>query len=103
MDPENRLLARFQRRRLDGEAIRDAMLHAANMLNHKRGGPGMMPPLPKELVATLLKKQWEVSPNVADHFRRSVYIFARRNLRYPIFEAFERPDANTSCPPRSRC
>jgi hypothetical protein len=48
----------------------------------------------------LLKDQWTVSRNPADHFRRSIYVFARRNLRYPIFEVFDRPDANASCPQR---
>ncbi len=92
----------FPRRRLDGEAIRDAMLSAAGLLTSDRGGPGVMPPLPPELVGTLLKGQWQESPDEADHYRRSIYVFARRNLRYPIFEAFDRPDANASCPVRNR-
>ena len=33
----------------------------------------------------------------AEHFRRSAYLFARRNLRYPMFEVFDRPAANASC------
>ena len=56
-----------------------------------------MPPLPRELRATLLKGQWKASPNVDDHYRRSIYVFARRNLRYPLFDVFDRPDANNSC------
>ena len=48
-----------------------------------------------------MKNQWNPSPNEADHFRRSIYVFARRNLRYPVFEAFDRPDGNASCPDRS--
>ncbi|HEX5102692.1 MAG TPA: DUF1553 domain-containing protein, partial [Pirellulaceae bacterium] len=96
------LYSRFPRRRLEGEAIRDAMLSAAGLLTGERGGPGIMPPLPDELVNTLLKGQWTTSKREADHYRRSVYVFARRNLRYPIFEAFDRPDANASCPARNR-
>ena len=90
------------RKRLDGEAIRDAMLAAAGLLASDAGGPGVMPPLPPELVGTLLKNQWNESPDEADHYRRSIYLFARRNLRYPIFEAFDRPDGNASCAVRSR-
>ena len=101
-DPANDLYSRFPRRRLEGEAIRDAMLAAAGLLSSERGGPGVMPPLPPELVGTLLKDQWKTSPREADHYRRSVYVFARRNLRYPLFEAFDRPDANASCPARNR-
>jgi len=102
-DPDNELLARMNRRRLEGEAIRDAMLAAAEGLNARRGGPGVMPPLPEELVHTLLNKgQWQESSDEQDHHRRSVYLFARRNLRYPLFEAFDRPDALSSCPRRDR-
>ncbi len=100
-DPQNLWLARMNRRRLDGEAIRDAMLSSADRLNDRRGGPGIMPPLPKELLGTLLKGQWQESPDKADHDRRSVYLFVRRNLRYPLFEAFDRPDTNASCPRRN--
>ncbi len=101
-DPDNYLLARFPRRRLDGESIRDTLLVVSERLNAQRGGPGVMPPLPQELVASLLKGQWQVSSDEADHRRRSVYLFARRNLRYPLFEAFDRPDAQESCPRRNR-
>lgn len=100
-DPENDLLARMSRRRLEGEAIRDAMLKCSGMLSSRQGGRGVMPPLPEELVATLLKNQWKVSPDREDHYRRSIYLFVRRNLRYPLFEAFDRPDTNASCPRRS--
>ena len=102
LDPDNQLYSRFPRRRLEGEAIRDSLLAVAGMLTTERGGPGVMPPLPPELIRTLLNGQWRASEREADHFKRSVYIFARRNLRYPIFEAFDRPDANASCPARSR-
>jgi hypothetical protein len=102
VDPSNRLLARMNRLRLDGESIRDAMLSSAERLSTRRGGPGVMPPLPSELLSTLLKKQWEVSPDEEDHRRRSIYLFVRRNLRYPLFDVFDRPDTNASCPERNR-
>jgi hypothetical protein len=102
IDPDNSLYGRFPRRRLEGEAIRDAMLAASGLLSSERGGPGVMPPLPEELLGTLLKGQWSTSKRDADHYKRSIYVFARRNLRYPIFEAFDRPDGNASCPVRSR-
>jgi hypothetical protein len=101
-DPTNRWLSRFPRQRLSGEMLRDALFAVSGSLNREAGGPGVRPPLPPELVATLLRDQWTVSPKPSDHYRRSVYVFARRNLRYPIFDAFDRPDANASCPLRSR-
>lgn len=96
-DPDNVHYSRYPRRRLEGEAIRDTLLFVSGELDHRVGGPGVMPPLPAELVDTLLKGQWTTSPDAADHARRSVYLFARRNLRYPLFEAFDRPDAGAVC------
>ena len=101
-DPEHVWLAGFPRRRLSGEALRDAMLAASGSLSSARGGRGIMAPLPPELLQTLLKNQWKVTPRQADHYRRSIYLFARRNLRYPIFDAFARPDGNASCSRRSQ-
>jgi hypothetical protein len=102
VDPDNRLLWRANRQRLDGEAIRDCMLAAADRLSDRAGGRGVMPPLPDELKITLLKDQWSESKDEEDHRRRSIYIFARRNLRFPIFEAFDRPEPTASCPARNQ-
>ncbi|MSR58747.1 MAG: DUF1553 domain-containing protein [Planctomycetaceae bacterium] len=102
LDPDNRLLGHSPRQRLDGETIRDALLATGGRLMARRGGPGVRPPLPAELVATLLKDQWQVSPDETDHNRRSIYLFVRRNLRFPLFEAFDRPDTSASCARRNR-
>ena len=102
VDPENRLLAHFPRRRLDGEAIRDTMLAASDGLSDRRGGPGVMPPLPKELLGTIRKDHWKTSKDEEDHRRRSIYLFVRRNLRLPLLEAFDRPDTMASCTRRNR-
>lgn len=96
-DPKNTLLSRMNRTRLDGESIRDSMLSVSGTLNREMGGPGVRPPLSKEITVTLLKNQWQVSTNKSDHYRRSIYLFARRNMRYPMFDVFDRPDANASC------
>jgi len=101
VDPENRLLSYFPRRRLDGDAVRDAMLAAAGRLSDRSGGPGVMPPLPKELLGTILKGQWKTSPDEEDHRRRTIYLFVRRNLRLPLLDAFDRPDTMASCPKRN--
>src|SRR6185503_3150546 len=46
VDPQNKLVWRFERRRLEGEAIRDSMLYVGGQLSMKMGGPGVFPPLP---------------------------------------------------------
>jgi len=101
LDPDNIFWSRFPRRRLDAEVVRDSILSVSGLLTSDMGGAGVMPPLPSELLGTLLKGQWSLSPREADHYRRSIYLFARRNLRYPILEVFDRPDANASCASRS--
>jgi len=96
-DPGNRLYSRMNRRRLDGESLRDTLLTLSGRVTQRAGGPGVRPPLPREITSTLLKNQWPVSTDEKDHHRRSVYLFARRNLRYPLFELFDRPDGTASC------
>ena len=96
-DPDNLLWSRQDRRRLTGEMLRDTLLFSGGELNRQRGGPGVRPPLPKEITSTLLRNQWPVSPKATDHRRRSIYIFARRNLRFPIFDLFDRPAGAESC------
>jgi hypothetical protein len=64
------------------------------------GGVGVFPPVPADVLRGTTA--WPVSPDPRDHVRRSVYIFARRNLRFPFLEAFDLPDTNLSCPLRER-
>jgi len=91
------LYASFPRRRLSGEEIRDAMLRVSGRLNLKSGGESVRLPLPPEVSSHLLEKQQKVTGDPSEHDRRSIYIFARRNLRYPLFELFDKPDALMSC------
>jgi len=101
-DPENSLLWHHARQRLDGEALRDALLAVSGRLNPALGGPPVFPELPAELTKLSNKGAvWPVSPRREDRDRRSVYVFVRRNLRYPFFEAFDRPDTNASCARRA--
>jgi len=93
-DARNRLLWKFPRQRLEGEVIRDAMLAVAGVLNTKVGGPSVMPELPEGMPAP--RGGWKLSDE-EDRNRRSVYIFVRRNSRYPMLEAFDMPDTHESC------
>jgi hypothetical protein len=101
-DPDNRLLGRFPRRRLDAEEIRDALLAMAGRLNGKMNGPSVVVPVEDDLVHLLYDPgQWKVTPDVGEHDRRSVYLLSKRNLRLPFLEVFDQPDAATSCPRRA--
>lgn len=97
-DPENELFSRMNRLRLEAEAVRDAALAVSGRLNLKMGGPGVFPPVPVD--AAIKGAVWPVSKDPADHTRRSLYVFVRRNLSYPSFEVFDAPDTNLSCPVR---
>ena len=100
VDPDNRLFSRMNRVRLEGEIIRDSLLAVSGRLNRAMGGPGVFPPVPAE--AVLGSQAWKASPDPRDHVRRSAYVFARRNLRFPFLEAFDLPDSSLSCPKRER-
>ena len=100
LDPDNRLYWRMNRIRLEGEAIRDGLLAISGQMNSSMNGPGVSPPIPKELFAGA--QGWSVSELKSQHYRRSVYIFARRNLRFPFLEVFDAPDNNLSCSMRER-
>jgi hypothetical protein len=99
-DPDNKLLSRMNRLRLEGEAVRDALLTASGRLNPVMGGPGVV--LPEAAAAAGGSKAVPVTTDSRERERRSVYLFARRNLRHPFLEAFDLPDSNLSCPRRER-
>ncbi len=99
IDPDNKLLWRYPRHRAEGEVIRDAMLLTSGRLNLTMGGPGVRPELP-EGVNTAGYAGWVVDKDEAQARRRSVYVFVKRVLTYPMFEAFDAPTSEDSCPRR---
>jgi hypothetical protein len=104
IDPENRMLRHFPRQRLQGEAVRDAMLACAGNLNLKRFGPPIVPPLGKEELTGLFDahKKWVVTKDSSEYTRRSIYLLSRRTMVFPIFATFDAPEVMTSCPQRPR-
>jgi hypothetical protein len=102
-DPSNRLLWKFNRRRLEAEEIRDAQLAVAGALEAKAGGPSVIVPVEPELIQFLYKPaQWAVTKDEAEHRRRSVYLLQKRNLRLPMMEVFDAPDLQLSCARREQ-
>ena len=104
-DPDNKLLGRMPRRRLDAEALRDAVLAAAGTLNRAAGGPSVRVPLEPEVYDLLFTEDepaglWPVTPDPKQHDRRSLYLFQKRNVRLPLLEAFDLPDTLNSCAAR---
>jgi hypothetical protein len=102
IDPNNHLLWRQNRRRLDAEAIRDAILTSADTLNRQLGGVSIKIPLEPEVYDLIFTEGepdglWLVTPDQSQHTRRSIYLFNKRNVRLPMFEAFDQPDTLNSC------
>ena len=104
-DPDNKLFSRMPTRRLEAESLRDSILAAAGSLNRKAGGPSVRVPLEPEVYDLIFTEGepdglWPVTPDATEHVRRSVYLFAKRNVRQPLFEAFDQPDTLNSCADR---
>jgi hypothetical protein len=105
-DPDNRLLWRMNRRRLEGEALRDNALAVSGALDRRLGGPMVRVPLEPEVYELIFTEGepdglWPVTPDARAHNRRSLYLFHKRNVRLPLLEAFDQPDTLTSCPVRA--
>ncbi|MBI2826560.1 MAG: DUF1553 domain-containing protein [Planctomycetia bacterium] len=93
---------RANRRRLEAEPLRDAMLAASGQLNLKAGGPGFYPKASKEALEGLSKKgaEWKESP--PDELRRrSIYTFTKRSLLLPLLTVFDFSDTTAPCAQRN--
>jgi hypothetical protein len=75
------------------------MLVCAGTLNREPFGPGFKPPIPAEaMVARNLKSPYNPEPADSPNIRRrSVYMFHKRVVPYPLLQTFDRPDALQSC------
>jgi hypothetical protein len=107
VDPDNRLLWRMNRKRMDAEALRDSILAVAGTLNLETSGPSVRVPLEPEVYATIFTESepdnlWPPTPDVRQHTRRSLYLFRKRNVRLPMLAVFDQPDMMSSCAARGQ-
>ena len=96
-DPENRLLWRAPYRRLEAEAIRDAVLAVSGRLNPKMYGPSVFPPVQPQALegSSDPDKIWKASAE-EDASRRSIYVFMKRSLILPMLEMLDLCDTARS-------
>jgi Protein of unknown function (DUF1553)/Protein of unknown function (DUF1549) len=94
IDSDNRLLARFSLRRLDAEAIRDAMLHVAGELDPRGGGPYV--PSRRTPEGTI-----DVVEGVDGAHKRSIYLQQRRTQVVTFLQLFDSPSIVATCGKRS--
>jgi hypothetical protein len=103
IDPENRFFWRMPRVRLEAETIRDAMLAVAGTLDRKVGGPAIFPFIDPDLFEKSSRRDWKGQPDDDPAtWRRSLYVFSKRSIRYPMFEAFDQPNLVNSTDRRNR-
>ncbi len=103
LDPENRLFWRMPRVRLEAEIIRDAMLAVAGNLDRTLGGPCIYPYIDPKLFQSSTKRTWPGKPDDDPAtWRRSLYVYSKRSIRYPLFETFDQPNLINSCERRNR-
>ncbi|MCE9525979.1 MAG: DUF1553 domain-containing protein [Planctomycetales bacterium] len=101
-DPQNKLLARQSRLRLDSEIVRDVALSAAGLLTNVLGGASVFPPQPEGVYDfTQDPKNWKAATG-ADRYRRGMYTHFWRSAPYPMLTIFDAPNGNVTCTRRIR-
>jgi len=103
IDPGNRYVWRMPRVRLEAEIIRDSILATAGTLDRTVGGPAVFPYIDPDLFEASTERNWPgLSDDDARTWRRSLYVFSKRSIRYPMFEAFDQPNLVSSVGRRNR-
>ena len=99
IDPDNRLLWRRRPQRIESEILRDAILAVSGKLNLRMFGPAFKPPIASEAIqARNMKDPYPKDlKDAASTWRRSIYLFHKRVVQYPLMQAFDGPTALTSC------
>lgn len=108
LDPDNRLLGRMNVRRLEAEAVRDAVLSVAGKLNPKLHGKPV-PVMEDDVGQVVLgienkngeRRNDQRIPLSGEEFRRSIYVQARRTMPLAMLETFDAPTMEPNCECRS--
>ncbi|MEX1233228.1 MAG: DUF1549 domain-containing protein [Planctomycetaceae bacterium] len=97
-DYENHSLWKAARRRLDAEAMRDAMLSVSGQIDLRLGGSSFSPTIHPEALEGLSRKEaaWQAS-SAEEQRRRSLYIFTKRSLLPPLMTTFDFADTTLPC------
>ena len=94
-DPENKLLSRGPRFRLEAEIVRDSALRASGLLAEKIGGPSVRPPQPAGVTEVAYGSQKWTPSSGPDRYRRSLYTFAKRTTPFALYGTFDAPTGET--------
>jgi hypothetical protein len=103
IDPENRLFWRAARERLEAETIRDQILAVSGKLDRTIGGANVFPYISPDLFQSSTQRTWPGKPDDdPTTWRRSLYVYSKRSIRYPMFEAYDQPNLVNTCDRRNR-
>ena len=103
LDPDNTLLWHMNLQRLEAESLRDSILAVSGKLNSQPGGPGIKPRLRADLLPASQRNKWPaLTTEGPAQWRRSVYIYVKRQLLMPMLELFDAPTTTDSCAERTR-
>ena len=84
--------------RMEAEVLRDCILQASGKLNDQMGGPGIKPRLRADLLPASQRNKWPLLKSEGpEQWRRSVYIYQKRQLLMPMLELFDAPTTTDSC------
>jgi len=102
-DPENVLLSRGPRFRMEAELVRDSGLVASGLISWKIGGPSVYPPQLASITTEGAYGQlnWDVSKG-EDRYRRGLYTFAKRTAPFAMFSTFDAPSGEACVARRDR-
>lgn len=102
-DPRNHWLARGPRFRAEAEVVRDIALSVSGMLTQKMGGPGVIPPVPQNVLDYnfVYPAYWKAAEG-PERYRRAVYGFRKRSMPDPVMSAFDAPNSDFACARRMR-
>ncbi|HUS35611.1 MAG TPA: DUF1549 and DUF1553 domain-containing protein, partial [Verrucomicrobiae bacterium] len=102
-DPNNVLVSRGPRARVDAEILRDSALAASGLLSKKIGGPSVFPPQIPSITTegAYGPLQWKVSEG-EDRYRRSLYTFAKRTAPFAMALTFDGPSGEACLARRDR-
>ncbi len=103
LDPQNHLLARGPRFRADAEVVRDMALAIAGIIHHQFGGPGIIPPVPQNVLDyNYTYPDYWTPASAPQRYRRAVYNFRKRSMPDPAMSTFDAPNADFACARRIR-
>jgi hypothetical protein len=102
MDPDNLLLHRQNRLRVEAEIVGDLALAVSGLLAPKLGGASVYPPIPEEVLGLSRGgTAWPTSQG-PDRYRRGLYTFHKRTSAYPNLQVFDWPEADVTVTGRRR-